>query len=189
MTGLSSSGSGPMILNLLWLIPLIIIIGLGLKLAWLKKGVGLNWTWGISPREFPPITIILRVRNLENCIEGLLRCIFALEGRSKRTIQLIVVDNRSGDQTPMIVTRLMTRYLGMFLLNSHTGAWQEQPDILANNYARYPLVMYLNLTPPVNFLRVTAQIDRYLRELGDGKNGLPRICPADLQLEWVRWKA
>ncbi|MFZ3171749.1 MAG: glycosyltransferase family A protein [Carboxydocellales bacterium] len=162
-------------LDVLWFIPLVLVFGLGLKIAGLKT-------------KLPPITIILMVRNLENCIEGLVRCIFALENRSRRTLQLIVVDNRSDDQTPLIVSRLSAKFLGMSLLNSHTNTWQEQPVAIARNYARYPLVMYLNLKPPVNFLRVTAQIEGYLRQLGDGMEGPPPISPGDPCLEWVRWK-
>ncbi len=188
MSELGAPGSGLVGLDLLWLIPLVLLLGLGLKMVLLKNGVRLGRRLGASQRELPPVTIILRVRNLEQGIEGLVRCIFALEDRSKRTIQLLVVDDRSGDQTPLIVSRLTTRYPGMLFLNSNTGAWQEQPAVLAKNYARYPLVMYLNLKPPVNYLRVTAKIERYLQELGDGRGGPPRWGPADLHLEWVRWK-
>jgi len=188
MSELGAPGSELVSLDLLWLVPLVLVLVLGLKMALLKNGISLSRQWGASGRGLPPITIILKVRNLENCIEGLVRCIFALEDRSKRTVQLIVVDNCSGDQTPLIVSRLTARYLGMLLLNSNTGAWQEQPAVLAKNYARYPLVIYLNLKPPVNYLRVTAQIERYLQELGDGRGGPPRWGQADVHLEWVRWK-
>ena len=188
MPGLITLGNWLTGLDVLWFIPLVLVFGLGLKIAGLKTGVGQKWHWVAFSKKLPPITIILMVRNLENCIEGLVRCIFALENRSRRTIQLIVVDNRSGDQTPLIVSRLSTKFLGMSLLNSHTNTWQEPPAVIARNYARYPLVMYLNLKPPVNFLRVTAQIEGYLRQLGDGMEGPPPISPGDPFLEWVRWK-
>ncbi len=71
----------------------------------------------------PQKSLILVVRNQQEMIEGILRRVAQLRNGNATTIELVVIDNGSWDETPRIIARL-ARYPGGFIFinaASYTG--------------------------------------------------------------------
>ncbi len=66
----------------------------------------------LSPKA-TPVSILLMVKNKERVIEGIIRCLLSAtlgSAAAIRDYELIVVDDRSADQTPAILERLARQY-------------------------------------------------------------------------------
>lgn len=135
-----------------WLVLLAVILVVGCRVVFRHR-------FAACP---DPVTIIARVRNLEDCLEGLVRCIFAVGRRTGREIQLIVVDDRSRDQTPQIASRLAGIFPQMLFLDSPGGSWRLLPKELNERYGRHPRAFFTNLYPPLNYLKAAACLETCL---------------------------
>jgi cellulose synthase/poly-beta-1,6-N-acetylglucosamine synthase-like glycosyltransferase len=96
-------------LDLSWL--LLALAGFGLLVLIARVG---RWLW--SPRHravrAPALSLLVVVRNKESLIEGLVRGLLACCQRNAGTAtsEVVVVDNRSTDETPAILERLTRSY-------------------------------------------------------------------------------
>lgn len=102
-------GGGPAVsayLDLSW--PVMAVAGLGLLLVVVRLSRRVLSASALRAARRPFVSLLVVARNKEGSIEGLVRGLLSCSQRNAgtATCELVVVDNRSTDQTPAILERL-----------------------------------------------------------------------------------
>lgn len=114
---------------------IFLILGLlvGLVAILLLRELTTLKSLGAEPRA----TLILVVRNCEQCIEGVLRPLLGAMG-SGAFEEMVVVDENSHDDTPEIAERLLRPHLGTELVRAEGTAGPPGGDHMKPGH-KYPL--------------------------------------------------
>jgi len=108
----------------------------------------------------PKITVILRVINQEEVIEGIIRKILKLN-RQVGEMELIVIDGGSVDDTLPILTRLTSQ--GQFYLVSSKHSKEFLLDVFEQSSGK--LVCYLDLEKDLELINNPERLGRILRDI------------------------
>ncbi|HHW39792.1 MAG TPA: glycosyltransferase [Syntrophomonadaceae bacterium] len=113
------------------------------------------------PDAPPALSLLVVVRNQAPVIEGLIRHILALHHRVPAFFELVVVDDRSGDETPGILQRLNRRHhFTLIQMDQFPG---EQALETGLRFCRGEVVYCFDLTGRVRPHLVVRLIGRLLK--------------------------
>ncbi|MEW6308117.1 MAG: glycosyltransferase [Bacillota bacterium] len=112
--------------------------------------VTLGWGASATPGG-AQLSVVVTVRNQQDCIEGILRELCMLNGRwHGLEYEIIVVDNHSDDQTPAVVARLARCLGGLRLVRLAETDASDSPAEVGLFLCRRRVSILVDLEGPVS---------------------------------------
>lgn len=94
----------------------------------------------VNDHHYPSVSFIVPAWNEEQTIENAINSLVALEQQYPGSIEIIVVDNRSTDQTAAIITRIASQHRFVRLLRETHHQGKSYAFNKGARAARYPLI-------------------------------------------------
>ncbi|MDP2872885.1 MAG: glycosyltransferase [Bacillota bacterium] len=111
-----------------------------------------RWLFGAYPRVVrkPSVSLLVVARNKETQIEGLVRGLLSI-GQRRAGVEIIIVDDRSTDQTPAILERLARRNPSLRVVRmADMGSGVSSAVEVGLFLCSSPLVVMLNVDGQAN---------------------------------------
>lgn len=129
----------PVLIYFLALLAFMLVVKYFMRRKWLEEG------------RRPERSLILVVRNQQEMIEGVLRKIARMQRESHTSIELVVIDNGSRDETPGIITRLARTTGGFSFVIVECCREMSRMVELGIETCRGEKIYYLGIKEKMNF--------------------------------------